>query len=152
MPIVRRIVGISPVPQFPEQDATIRLVDLIDSQIRTPEDGLVSDFYGWLPSYYAALLTRLHPDRIFLAPGALNVPPDLAALGSFIDRHPQGVLLLQAGSRFCGALGFDEDRTSVEGRALSLVKVTEVPWPPPEFHAASPCGQGGLNIFRYQRR
>jgi hypothetical protein len=155
MPIVGRIVGISPMPQFPEQDATIRLVELINSQIRTPEDGLVSDFYGWLPSYYAALLTRLHPDRIFLASGALNVSPDLASLGSFLDRHPQGVLLLQADSRFCGALGFNGDRASVEGRVVSLVKVADVPWPPPEdaaFRAASPCGDGGLAIFRYQRR
>jgi hypothetical protein len=155
MPVARWIVGVSPVPGFPEQDAAIRLVGLIDPQIRAPDDGLVSDFYGWSPSYYVALLTRLHPDRIFLAPGALNMPPDLAALGRFLDRHPQGVLLLLAGSRFCGALGFVGDRASVEGRALSLVKVADGPWPPPEdpaLRAASACGQEGLSIFRYQRR
>jgi Dolichyl-phosphate-mannose-protein mannosyltransferase len=155
MPVVRWIVGVSPVPGFPEQDAAIRLVDLIAPQIRAPDDGLVSDFYGWLPSYYVALLTHLHPDRIFLASGVKNEASDPAALGIFLDQHPQGVLLLLAGSRFCGAFGFEGDRASVEGRVLSLVKVANVPWPPPELPtlpAASPCGQEGPAIFRYQRR
>ncbi len=105
VPVVRWLGGMSPVPGFPGQDLAMRLIDQVKPQFLGPDDGFVSDFYGWQPSYYVALRTGLHPDRIFVAPGAPNEPLDLAALGSFLDRYPRGVLLLDQTRAFVAPWG-----------------------------------------------
>ena len=130
----------SPVPRIENQEIALTLPRVITASLRSGEEGLVSDFYGWGSTQHVALLTRLHPDRIFLAPGAAHLNLDPERLGAFLKRYPQGVLILHRGSRFERALRPPDADPGIAGWRLILEPIREVPWPPGST----------LDILRYQ--
>jgi hypothetical protein len=143
----------SPVPRIENQDLALTFPAAV-RQALAPEmagsgrpAGLISDFYGWGPTYYVALLTRLHPDRIFLARGAPNIPPDVESLARFVRQWPVGVLILVEGSRFADAIHFDGASMSRFGDVrLNLQPFRQVDWPSPDG------GSQRILFYRYELR
>jgi hypothetical protein len=125
----------------------LSLPNVISDTLEGDDEGLISDFYGWRATSYVALLTRLHPDRIFLAPGEPNVEPDLRSLSAFLDEYPRGVVVLVTGSRFSDMVG---KTLAGEAKAwrygVGLQPVYSVEWPEPGKDPKNPS----LEIFRYQ--
>jgi hypothetical protein len=144
------IVGMSPTPAIDNEDAALRTAGILRENLRGPDTGLISDFFGWGTTHYVALLTRLHPDRIYLAPGAPNQEIDRAELTGFVGQFPHGVILLQSGSRFATAVGFDPAGTvTIEGQTLRLEKIASVPWPAAGATTADTPATPHLDLFRY---
>jgi hypothetical protein len=147
--------SVNPLPWFPNQDKVVNLVvPVLKENIRDDNDGLITDFYGFVQSRYAALLTRMHPDRIFSAPGAPNQQLNADRLSDFIDKYPRGVLLLHNGSRFAGFLGYKESgKFSVKDHRLAVRKIWATPWPAfdkPALQAAYKIEHPEIQIYRYQ--
>jgi hypothetical protein len=125
-----------PIPKFAEQGRVIDLVvPAIRQNLRDEDQGLISDFYGFAATGYGALLTRVHPDRLFLASGAQQHElrlgyPSGEDLSDFIDEYPRGLLLLHNGSRFAEFLGYEaSDKLRVGDRLLAVRKIWSTPWP-----------------------
>lgn len=140
------INAISPIPRVDNQETVLLIPAVVTPNLQGAGSGLISDFYGWGASAYVALLTRLHPDRIYWAPGAPNREADLKRLSEFLDNYPNGVLILKSGSRFTEAIEFDAGETARIGETtLRLDPVEVFPWP----EGNSPNSR--LEIFRYYR-
>jgi 4-amino-4-deoxy-L-arabinose transferase-like glycosyltransferase len=138
--------AISPIPRIENQETALLIPEVVTANLQGDGSGLISDFYGWGAPPYVALLTRLHPDRIYWAPGAPNREVDLKQLSEFLDNYPNGVLLLKSGSRFTGAIGFDGGETARIGEmTLRLDPVETFPWP----ERNSPSSR--LEVLRYHR-
>ncbi|HEU5169493.1 MAG TPA: glycosyltransferase family 39 protein [Gemmatimonadales bacterium] len=138
-----RLDGISPIPRIENQEVALDLPPILVESMGGAHAALISDHYGWGAPLHVALLTRLHPSRIFLAPGAPNRQPNLGRLSWFLTRHPRGVLVALSGSRLSRALGITPAATSVtcDGTELRLEKVRSVPWPGKQ--------EAELTVFRY---
>ncbi|MCG8692293.1 MAG: glycosyltransferase family 39 protein [Minwuiales bacterium] len=141
---LQSIACISPVPTIKNQAVSLSIPAAVTANVDADTGGFISDFYDWGSTPYVALLTRLHPDRIYRAPGAPNRPVDLAKLDAFLSRHPTGVLLIQHDSRFAGAIGFDGRTATVGGRLLRLEPVTTFPWRDRRVRSSP-----DLELFRY---
>ena len=117
--------NIFPVPLVEAAQANAEIVSQVDQQLSSTNDGLISDFYGWGRTYYVLLTTRLHPDRIFIAPGAKYEPLDVVRLLDFVARHPTGVMVLQNDSRFAQDIAFGEaGQARIQDKKLSLQLVS----------------------------
>jgi hypothetical protein len=89
----------------PIPDATTRrLAAAVRANVDPDRDAFVCDFIGWQRSFGIALATRLHPDRILVAPGERGARVDAAELGALLRRYPAGVLLVRDGSPLSQAL------------------------------------------------
>jgi hypothetical protein len=91
---------VSPLPEMENQAAALSLPPLILRARADLREGLICDFFGWGPTPHVALLTRIHPDQIFRAPGAPNRDLPLPLFQAFLDQYPTGVIVLRRGSRF----------------------------------------------------
>ncbi len=132
--------NIFPVPVVEAAQANAEIVSQVDQELSSPNDGLISDFFGWGRTYYVLLMTRLHPDRIFIAPGAKYEPLDAAHLLDFVTQHPDGVIVLQNDSRFAQAIAFDETgQATIQGKKLSLQTV-----------GSEQTEETPLSIYRYR--
>jgi hypothetical protein len=89
-----------PVPDA----ATRRLLSTVRANVDPDRDAFIEDFIGWQQSFGIALATRLHPDRILVAPGQRGARIDAAELGALLERYPDGVLLVRDGSPLVEAL------------------------------------------------
>jgi hypothetical protein len=105
----------SAVPRAPDPEEALRLAALVRENAAEGGEGFVSDFFGWEDTGYAALRTRLHPDDIFIAPGARHEAPDMAALAAFVRAHRTGVLAVSDGSRFADSLRVGEGAAAIIG-------------------------------------
>jgi hypothetical protein len=73
------------------------IVDVISEQVNNSlqsGDALVTDFYGWGPTFHVALMTRLEPDTVFIAPGGANETTDFLQAERFFASHERGVLII----------------------------------------------------------
>jgi hypothetical protein len=129
------------IQAIPRADAVTRdLAACVREHLDRDQDAFVSDFIGWRRSFGIAHATRLHPDRIWVAPGERGATIDAAQLTALLTRYPQGILLLQEGSALWQAL---DPRSSaplagMAGR-LDLEPVTRV-------------ADQGLIVHRYRLR
>lgn len=117
-----RLPEIDAIPRLSEPERTKELAAIVNEAFESENDGFISDFYGYHHSFYVALLTRRHPDRIFMAPGAPNQKLRTNALEQRVAEHPRGVILLCEGSRFAEAIAFDEESGAarIGDRSLAL--------------------------------
>jgi hypothetical protein len=139
-----KLAGISPVPTIPNQSIALTLPPILLANMDAARSALITDHYGWGPAHYVALLTRLPPDRIFMASGAPNRRLDTDRLTRFLARNPEGVLIGLSGSRFSDELGLRPGAASATAGSISLAlePVRDVSWP------GKP--DGVLTVFRYR--
>jgi hypothetical protein len=76
----------------------------VGRHLDSAKDAFICDYLGLSMTFFVALKTRLHPDRIFLAPGDRYPPYDPSHLSALTSRHQDGLLLLKSGSWFDGLL------------------------------------------------
>jgi len=114
-------------PDFPEARDVLSLVN----RGQTPgHEALLSDFYGWQPTFYVGLHTKLHPDHIFIVYGAPNESINVASIESFLARNRQGVLLTADQGRLGSLVQSEGDHTvRIGGARLRLESAGEVRWP-----------------------
>jgi hypothetical protein len=142
-----RVLTISSVPMIENQAVALTLPGVIRDSFGGEDEGLITDFYGWGATSYVALSTRVHPHRLFMAPGAPGWTLDLDLLSDFLERYPRGVIVLLANSRFTEALGVTpSSQARVGERGLTLRPVHSVEWPPLPGGADAAL----LQVFRYQ--
>jgi hypothetical protein len=103
------------VPQMKEQKSMRKISAMVNASLVSPDDGYISDFWGWGRSACTAWLTRMHPDQVFKAPGAPHAKLDIDGLASFVEAYPAGTLALSRGSRFERAIGFSDAGTAAIG-------------------------------------
>ena len=96
------LYDILPVPR--PDPATYRLAAAARAHLQGDQDAFVADFMGWRESYGIALETRLHPDRIWIAPERPGDDARALALIALVERYPNGLLLLRQGSPLARAL------------------------------------------------
>ena len=145
-PLARR-VAVSSIPTIENQAIALSLPPFIAQGLHGPDEGLITDFYGWGATFYVALLTGLHPDRIFRAPGAPHNGLDVEELAAFVDRHRAGVLVLLADSQFSEGLGrWRAGEVEIDGQTLALRPLHAVDWPTTGRDASG----SRVEIFRYQ--
>lgn len=119
-------------PDFWSQTQAAEVLSLVNAGRTAGHDALVTDFYGWRPSYYVALHTMLHPDRICTTNGAPNVPLDVAGFRDFLAEHPKGVLITQDRGRLTSLLHRQPDGSvKLENLALQIEPLGEVLLPLP---------------------
>jgi hypothetical protein len=58
------------------------------------------DFYGWKDTLYVALMSHVHPSRLFIMPGARHQPLSISELTGLLQQYPSGLLLRSDDSRF----------------------------------------------------
>ena len=116
--------GISPVPRLAQQEEADRISATVNRSLGNDyhsNAGFICDFFGWDNSYYVALMTRLHPDQIFVAPGGRHQQPEITRVSGLLCRFPRGLLLLKPDSRFAHLINFREpNKAIVGGMELSL--------------------------------
>jgi 4-amino-4-deoxy-L-arabinose transferase-like glycosyltransferase len=90
-------------------DATQELSDLVNARLREQVDaGFICDYLGAESSFGVALLTRLHPDRIFIAPAMDGrAAQEDQILADFFETWPAGVLVLGRDSPFARRLAIN---------------------------------------------
>ena len=100
--------GTSPFPSFENQATARDLSQIVGDDLGDPPAGIVSDFYGYDGTNWVLLLSRTHPDRIFLAPWGPEQPLDEAAFAALVEKWPEDRLAiyhlgrLQRGDRGVG--------------------------------------------------
>lgn len=87
-----------PIPRLYDQDF-VKLSTMMKNHL-TDSSTFITDFMGWEPSYYLALESGLHPNSIFIAPGAKHAKLSKKILLEKVDLHTHGVIVLKCGSRF----------------------------------------------------
>jgi 4-amino-4-deoxy-L-arabinose transferase-like glycosyltransferase len=111
------------IPMVKPYKATKAVSVAVNGLLKDKNEGFICDFFGWDRSYYVALMTRLYPRNIFVAPGDLHDPLDLKRLSDVVTNHQSGVLLLQRGSRFARFLEFRNSPDQVKiGNTLLRVE------------------------------
>ena len=103
---------IQAVPRLAESET--KLAHMMTAHLDPTHDALVSDFFGWTPTAYMTLMTRIHPDRIYRTPGGRHQKPDVERLARFLEDNPVGLLALKEGSPFS---------TIVHNRGLDLTEL-----------------------------
>lgn len=142
LPVLWRLYAPA-APAFEAQSGAEEVLELVRSARRPGADALVSDFYGWLPTYYVALHTGWHPDRIVVAEGAPNVPLDVSELERFLVEHPKGVLVTREGGRLTSLIRFYEDGSATFGTVRFLTEPVRGVAPAPEI------GGSPISVDRY---
>jgi hypothetical protein len=138
-----KLTSTDPVPTIRNQETALTLPAIINRHMPA-EPALISDFYGWGAMPYVAFLTRVHPDRVLLVPGAPNRDIDLERLSAFLTRYPEGILVALEDSRLSKAIGIGAGKTAEVGElTLYLERVHRVPWPPGK-------PPPNLDVFRYR--
>jgi len=97
--------GIEAIPRLERSTEVLNVSEVISEQIDNGDGGLILDFLSWEDTFYIALMSRLHPDRIFIFPGLRHQELDLKRLEEFIDHYGTGVLLLKKGSQYPDVAG-----------------------------------------------
>ena len=162
--------GTSPIPRFENQATASELAAIVARNLAAPPAGVVSDFYGYEGTDWVLLLSRTHPDRIFLAPWAPNQPlnesPDRnltehlathgpADLTGFVQAHPEGLLIMRPGSRFARQIGLDPSRgiADLAGNPVRIEQLASVAWPENDWHPFAPddVGEERIVVYRYAR-
>jgi len=150
---LRALRGISPIPRFENQDTANELSQIVAGNLAAPPAGIVSDFYGYDGTNWVLLLSRTHPDRIFLAPWAPYQPLDEEGLAAFVQAHPEGLLIIRPGSRFARQIGLEttQGEAILAGRPVRLEQVASVAWPENDWHPIVPddVGEERVVIYRY---
>jgi hypothetical protein len=172
--------AIGPVPGLSDRLTLDGFAAAIRAETAESGEAFISDFLGFSPTGYLALATGVHRDRIYLpsaAPRAPveglrrgvaserlplrrrsfpligNVVPELAA---FLRLHPQGVIVLQPGSRLAGWLAYDPAGSAeFDGVRLELDEIARTAWPLPAEPSrlepgGTPGAPGELIAFRYE--
>jgi hypothetical protein len=126
-----RLAGLSPVPRIENQGIALSLPPILVRTMAADDPALIVDHFGWGAARYVAFQTRLPRSRIFVVPGAPNVPVDVDSLSRFLRRHPRGALVLLSNSRFSDAVGVAADRASARLATdrLRLEQIRSVRWP-----------------------
>ncbi|HEX5080138.1 MAG TPA: glycosyltransferase family 39 protein [Geminicoccaceae bacterium] len=144
-----------PYPSFENQVIARDLSEIVARNLGEPPAGIVSDFYGYDGTDWVLLLSRTHPDRIFLAPWAPNQPLDENGLEAFAQAHPEGLLIMRPGSRFAGQIDLDGERDTAEfaGHPVRIEEVASVAWPENDWHPldAEDVGEERIVVYRYKR-
>jgi hypothetical protein len=95
------------------------IASAVDRHLDRAKDAFICDYLGLSMTFFIALKTRLHPDRIFLAPGERYPPYDPDHLLELTSRHQDGLLLLKSGSWFDGLLRDGSgDELKIAGRIV----------------------------------
>jgi hypothetical protein len=118
------------IPAFPNIRGAREVLALVQRGLSPDHDALLSDFYGWQPTYYVGLHTKLHPDRISIVNGAPNDPPDLDSAAGFLGTYRQGVLIVRDQGKLGALLQTNPDQTiRLAGTILHLEPVGTLQWP-----------------------
>ena len=147
--------GTSPFPSFENQATARDLSQIVGDDLGDPPAGIVSDFYGYDGTNWVLLLSRTHPDRIFLAPWGPEQPLDEAAFAAFAQAHPEGLLIIRPGSRFARQISLDAERSTAElaGHAVRIEQLASVAWPQNDWHPLAPddVGEERIVVYHYER-
>ena len=128
------------IPGYNQRHEIKILSNTINSNLQEPDDAFISDFYGWGDTHYVALMTRLYPDKIFLALGGLHQKINLDGLYNFIHSKPAGVILLNRNSRFTNALSFNGlDKVKIGNTFLTLDRIRTMTF-----------GKSEIGIYNYK--
>jgi len=132
-------------PKFQESDQARAVLALVQKGSVPAGGALVSDFYGWLPTHYVALRTKLHPRQICLASGAPGVPADVDAMAAFLHEHRRGVLITNSDGKLNARIETATDGTATLGRTrLQLEPLGAVP-----VHTDNGPAAGSIGVARY---
>jgi hypothetical protein len=147
--------GTSPFPHFQNQATARELSEIVARNLGDPPAGIVSDFYGYDGTNWVLLLSRTHPDRIFLAPWAPNQPLDEIGFAAFAQARPQGLLIMRPGSRFARQISMDSELGTADlaGHPVRLEQLASVAWPENDWHPVGPddVGEERIVVYRYER-
>lgn len=145
--------GTSPVPSFANQDTASDLARIVADSLGDPPAGIVSDFYGYDGTDWVLLLSRIHPNRKFLAPWGPYQPLDEGELAAFARAHPEGLLVMRPGSRFARQIGLDPARgvADLAGNPVRIEPIASVAWPENDWHPLAPddVGEERVVVYRY---
>jgi hypothetical protein len=83
---------------------TKKLARLVQVNSKRNNGGLLLDFFGkgfypWKDTYCVALMSHVHPSRLFFMPGGRHEKLDHKRLSKFFSDHPTGTLLRSDESR-----------------------------------------------------
>jgi hypothetical protein len=135
-------------PHFREEEGAEAVQELVATAHLERDDGLISEFYGSMPTGYVALHTKLHPKRICTAPGGPHGELDVDGVKDFVHRYPHGVLISRAEGRLTSNLRFTApDTARIEGMTLRVKPVGSVPW---AFQERDTSGHGAVSVARYE--
>jgi Dolichyl-phosphate-mannose-protein mannosyltransferase len=152
---LRALRGAPPFPSFENQATAHDLSRIVARELGNPPAGIVSDFYGYDGTDWVLLLSRTHPDRIFLAPWAPNQPLDEASFAAFAQAHPEGLLIMRPGSRFARQIRLDAARSTAElgGQPVRLEQLASVAWPQNDWRPIGPddVGEERIVVYRYAK-
>ncbi len=119
------------IPAFPNIREAREVLALVQRGRSSGHDALLSDFYGWQPTYYVGLYTKLYPARISIVNGAPNDPPDLESVAGFLGTYRQGVLIARDQGKLGSLLQTNPDQTVRLGETLlHLEPIGTLQWPP----------------------
>ncbi|MCI0415683.1 glycosyltransferase family 39 protein [bacterium] len=90
------------IPKIDRQ--TKELARLVQVNSKRNNGGLLIDFFGkgfypWKDTNYVALMSHVHPSRLFFMPGGRHQKLDRKSLSKFLWKHPTGTLLRSDESR-----------------------------------------------------
>ncbi len=175
--LLAAIPALNPAPTFDGKPTFDRLLALIRAPDGAPGQGLIVDRLGSPASFYLALHSLYHPDRIFIATDAPNAKLDAVVpeerrplreriqplrdsepleLDAFLRAYCSGLLVLQPGSRFAAWLDYREPAHASLGPIdLKLDLVAREPWPLPadarlRDTGVSATAPGEVLLFRYR--
>jgi len=152
-PVTRRLPASSwldanPVPSIPDEASMRELQSLIErAGLRREQDGLISDFFGHLPTPYVAWQTRLHPNQICRAPGGQNVPLTAEQIEIFLTNNRSGVIVTLPGGRIADQLKLGADGSgTLAGIPVRLDPVGKLDWVSKDRDSQF----GTLSVARYE--
>jgi hypothetical protein len=131
---------------FTGEDTALRLLPLLERGMQGGADALVSDFYGWGPTYYVALQSKLPPRDICLTAPDPRTTVDLAAVETFMLSHPQGLMVVRDPGELNAVLGSERGEPVRLGSvSLRLERLGDI-------EVAQTLGRTpvrALHVFRY---
>ncbi|OPZ97243.1 MAG: hypothetical protein BWY70_01554 [Bacteroidetes bacterium ADurb.Bin408] len=83
--------GAEPIPRLRNKEAAV-LADII-AQNKTPESGLIVDFYDWESTYYVAFMSGLPKSNIVIIDQSSSDDVIKTEIKNLLDRHPKGFML-----------------------------------------------------------
>lgn len=151
-------LSVDPIPHFRGQAELIKIIiPALKKHLRNPDDGLISDFYGFNATRYTPLVLKIHPDRVLIADGtpfpSTRSRSKFHQRASFFSNYPEGLLLLHSGSRFAEQLGYPaDDQFTVLDNNLMVEGLGVWPWEGfsrPEWRASYGDEGSQMLLYRY---
>jgi 4-amino-4-deoxy-L-arabinose transferase-like glycosyltransferase len=130
------------IPGFGVRKEIKSLSLTINSHLGSDDPAFICDFFGWGRTHYIALSTRLHPSRIFVAPGGRNQQLNEKRLADWVMNHKKGLLLIRENSRLAQAISSQRSNQAKIGDVVLILRTVEF----------SSISNENIRIYHYQTK